>query len=66
MDLVMFVVVGTLLVLSGVGGGLGLIGYRKRIGILMWGGIMILVVVLAWLSMEAIFWIPCVTGAGCV
>lgn len=66
MDAALVVVVGTLLVLSGIGGGLGLIGYRKKIGIAMWSGIMIMVVVLAWIAMEAFFWIPCMAGAGCI
>jgi hypothetical protein len=66
MDLALVVLVGTLLVLSGIGGGLGLIGYRKKIGTVMWIGIVIMVVVLAWIGMEALFWISCIAGAGCV
>ncbi len=62
----LLVVVGALLVLSGIGGGLGLIGYRKKISLVMWGGILILVVVVAWIAMEALFWIACIAGAGCI
>jgi hypothetical protein len=60
------VLLAVLLVLSGLGFGLGLIGYRKKVGLVMWGGIMLLVVALAWIVMEAFFWIPCMAGAGCV
>jgi hypothetical protein len=47
-------------------GGLGLIGYRKKIGFALWIEITILVPVAAVIAIEALFWIPCMLGAGCV
>jgi hypothetical protein len=60
------VIVATLLVLMGIGGGLVTAGRRYRKPLVRWSGLAILIAVLAFIAMEAFLMITCLTGAGCI
>jgi hypothetical protein len=56
----------TLLALFGVGGGLSIIGYRKRMTLMLWSGVVILIVVFAYVAIYVLLLLACSTGEGCL
>jgi hypothetical protein len=62
----MAAVLALFLVLIGIGGGLGMTGYRGGNALMLWAGVAILIVVLGFVALEALVTVACWAGAGCI
>jgi hypothetical protein len=60
------VIVATLLMLLGIGGGLAITGHRAGKPLFLWVGAAILTAAGAFIAIDAFFLVACWAGAGCI